>query len=201
MLLSLKKEIINHVLSLRFAVTFVLMLLLIFASISLTANEYVGRRDQYSARSRSYAKTLDVLLSEDDMWRRHRRVFHWEGPSHAAPVAPMSSIVEGLTIAHPAGMTTTRSGWTNIGASEVRNPLMGLYHVPDFAYVVGVVISLLALLFQFDAICGEKESGMLRLVLSNAVPRHSVLLGKWLGGYVVLIAPFLIATIGVKVIG
>ena len=43
--------------------------------------------------------------------------------------------------------------------------------------------------------CGEKESGLLRLVLSNAAPRHQVLLSKWFGGYVTLIMPFLLAVL------
>jgi ABC-type transport system involved in multi-copper enzyme maturation permease subunit len=62
--------------------------------------------------------------------------------------------------------------------------------------VVSAILSLLAILFMFDSICGEKESGTLRLVLSNAVPRYLVLLSKCVAGYVVLMVPFLIAVAG-----
>jgi ABC-type transport system involved in multi-copper enzyme maturation permease subunit len=68
--------------------------------------------------------------------------------------------------------------------------------MPDFVYVVNAILSLLAILFMFDAVCGEKESGTLRLVLSNAVPRHLVLLSKCIAGYAVLMVPFLIAVAG-----
>jgi ABC-type transport system involved in multi-copper enzyme maturation permease subunit len=75
-------------------------------------------------------------------------------------------------------------------------PLLGSLSLPDFVYVVNVVLSLLAILFMFDAVCGERESGTLGLVLSNAVPRHALLLGKWIGGYLTLLVPFLLAVAG-----
>ena len=58
-----------------------------------------------------------------------------------------------------------------IGASRYPNPISVLFATPDLAYVVNIVISLLALLLTFDAITGELETGTLRLMLSNAVPR------------------------------
>jgi ABC-type transport system involved in multi-copper enzyme maturation permease subunit len=51
-------------------------------------------------------------------------------------------------------------------------------------------------MFVFDAICGEKERGTLKVLLSNSVPRDLVLLGKWIGGYISLAIPFLIALLG-----
>ena len=96
----------------------------------------------------------------------------------------------------PPAVFTPRRYSRNLGMASQRNPLAGLLRIPDLVYVVSVVLSLLAILFAFDSICGEKESGTLRLILSNAVPRDSILLGKWLGGYAVLIVPFLIALLG-----
>lgn len=53
----------------------------------------------------------------------------------------------------------------------------------------------MSLLFAFDTICGEKERGTLKLVLANAVPRDLVLLSKWIGGYLSLALPFLVAVL------
>jgi ABC-type transport system involved in multi-copper enzyme maturation permease subunit len=64
------------------------------------------------------------------------------------------------------------------------NYLLSLFRVPDFSYLVKTVLSLLALFFAFDLICGEKGQGTLRLMLANPVDRGEILLGKWLGGYV-----------------
>jgi ABC-type transport system involved in multi-copper enzyme maturation permease subunit len=56
-------------------------------------------------------------------------------------------------------------------------------------YIVNIVGSLLAVLFAFDAICGEQEGGTLRLLLAQSLPRHTLLLAKWIGGYIALIIP------------
>ena len=39
----------------------------------------------------------------------------------------------------------------------------------------------MALLFTFDAFIGEKERGTLKLVMAQSLPRHTLLLGKFLG--------------------
>ena len=58
---------------------------------------------------------------------------------------------------------------------------------------MGTVFSLLALLFTFDAVAGEREAGTLRINLSNPVPRDVFLWSKLIGGYVVFVIPFLVA--------
>ena len=52
----------------------------------------------------------------------------------------------------------------------------------DWAFIIGYVLSLIALLFTFDAVSSERERGTLRLMLANSVPRHTILIGKFLGG-------------------
>lgn len=50
-----------------------------------------------------------------------------------------------------------------------------------WAFIVGLIVSLAAIIFGYDAVTGEKEAGTLRLISSNAVPRSQVLWGKFLG--------------------
>ena len=196
LLVLIRKEIIGHVLTLRFAVIFLLMLVLVFAAFFLSAGAYRRHRDDYSAMSKASWTALDAILDEQNDRRLMYRLFFWEGKSDPVPAAELSSIAVGLTDALPDGVTITARGLTNIDASGARNPMLGMYQAPDLVYVVGVALSLLALLFIYDGVCGEKESGLLRLVLSNAAPRHHVLLSKWFGGYLVLIVPFLMASLG-----
>jgi hypothetical protein len=63
----------------------------------------------------------------------------------------------------------------------------------DLEFVFQVVLSLFAVLLGYDAVCGEKERGTLRLCLANAVPRPLFVLGKLLGAYTVLVVSLLIA--------
>ena len=192
----LRKEIISHILTLRFGVTFILFILLVFASIYVTTSVYEQDVALWSACNRGSASHLKEIIKEEDNWRRIRRLMDWEGRLDAVPVPALSSVVPGLRPFTPISVNTGRDWYRNIGKGYEKNPLAGLLRMPDLVYIVSVVLSLLAVLFAFDSICGEKESGTLRLMLSNAVPRDSILLAKWVGGYVVLIVPFLIAAFG-----
>ena len=57
---------------------------------------------------------------------------------------------------------------------------------------IGILMSFFAILFTFDAIAGERARGTLSLMMSNTVSRGQVLLGKYLGAFVTLMAPLII---------
>jgi ABC-type transport system involved in multi-copper enzyme maturation permease subunit len=65
----------------------------------------------------------------------------------------------------------------------------------DWGFIIGYVLSLVALLFTFDSISGERERGTLRLTLANAIPRHTVLIGKFLGAFISVNIPFILAVL------
>ena len=65
----------------------------------------------------------------------------------------------------------------------------------DWAFIIAYVLSLIALLFTFDSISGEREHGTLRLMLANSVPRHTVLIGKFLGALISISIPFTLAAL------
>ena len=56
-----------------------------------------------------------------------------------------------------------------------------------------VVLSLLALLFAYDAIAGDWESGTLRLVLSHPVRRGAILFAKYVAAMASLLLPVLMS--------
>ena len=57
------------------------------------------------------------------------------------------------------------------------------------------MLPFIAILFTFDAIAGEREQGTLRLTLSNSVARDFVLVGKFLGAFLSIGIPFVIAVL------
>ncbi|MDE0681958.1 MAG: ABC transporter permease subunit [Candidatus Poribacteria bacterium] len=71
------------------------------------------------------------------------------------------------------------------------NPYLSIFSSIDFTVICQVVMSLLALLFSYDAISREKEAGTLGLTLSCAVPRPTLLLGKYIAGMVSISLPLL----------
>ena len=70
-----------------------------------------------------------------------------------------------------------------------RMPLVGAL---DWVFIIGTLMSLLAIIVGFDAICGEKSKGTLKVVLSFPLSRLKLFLGKYLGLlFVMLIVLFL----------
>ena len=65
----------------------------------------------------------------------------------------------------------------------------------DLVFVFQFVLSLLALLFAYDAIAGERESGTMRVTMSNPVRRGSILGAKYVGAMTCLILPLIISFI------
>ena len=106
---------------------------------------------------------------------------------------PLGIFVQGLDENLPSQVNTSLTNSRKIDENFYRNPLFSLFATPDYGYIVNIVVSLLSLLFVFDTICGEKERGTLKLLLANSVPRDLVLLSKWIGGYLSLAIPFLVA--------
>lgn len=74
-------------------------------------------------------------------------------------------------------------------------PLLSIFITVDWVFIIGILLSLAAFLFTHDAIVGEKESGTLKLVMANSLPRHTLLWGKFWGAMLVLIGVLLLSVI------
>ena len=59
----------------------------------------------------------------------------------------------------------------------------------DWGNIISIVLSLVAILFTFDAISSEKEHGTLRLTLSNSISRGAVLVSKFLAALLTISIP------------
>jgi ABC-type transport system involved in multi-copper enzyme maturation permease subunit len=106
------------------------------------------------------------------------------------PPSPLSIFSQGLDNRMPYKVKTSRDGQYTIeyATPDRKEDLMGKI---DFAYIVVIVLSILALVFTFNAISGDKESGVFRAVLSNPVLRRQILMTKLIGNYIVFSIPFL----------
>jgi ABC-type transport system involved in multi-copper enzyme maturation permease subunit len=82
----------------------------------------------------------------------------------------------------------------------INNPLQFLFSDLDFAFVINVVGSLLAIVFTYDAISGEREAGTLRLILANSVSRSTILAGKCAGCFLSFVMSILPALVGTAIV-
>lgn len=82
------------------------------------------------------------------------------------------------------------------------NILLRDFKTIDWEFLVGIILSFLAFVLSYDAVCGEKEQKTLSLVFSNSVKAAKVFSGKFLGLLISLSIPFLIGvTVALLIMG
>ena len=187
MLMTLiQKEIMHHILSVRFVALLVMCLLLVPLTLSTNYRNYRQNLVDYqeAVKLANVEETkmnpgmpLDPEVEVSKIFLRP---------------TPLSVFANGLADVLPSHLGMTRNGVVQ-GAPAVVSSLSYLLGHLDFLFVVGTVFSLLALLFTFDAVAGEREAGTLRITLANALPRDLFLWSKLIGGYVVFVVPFLVS--------
>ena len=182
----IKKEIMHHVLSVRFVALLLMCVLLIPLTLSINYRKYSQNLVDYQES----VKRTQAAARENPPNAQDPNV---EVSKFFLKPTPLSVFANGLEDALPSylGMTRNgvRKGSTGLGQASLSYALGNL----DFLFIVGTVFSLLALLFTFDAVAGEREAGTLRINLSNSLPRDVFLWSKLIGGYVVFVIPFLVS--------
>ena len=184
----IQKEILHHILSVRFVALLLMCLLLV----PLTLHINYG---SYHQSLVDYQEAVKLANIEDTTVNLRDRSLHPEIEVSKLFLKPtaLSVFANGLEGALPSYLGMTRNGMTQGPAALVASPLSYLLGHLDFLFVIGTVFSLLALLFTFDAVAGEREAGTLRITLANALPRDLFLWSKLIGGYLVFVIPFLVS--------
>ncbi len=183
----IQKEIMPHILSVRFVALLLMCLLLIPLTLSINYRNYRQNLVDYQEAvklANIEEKTVNPKMPPQP---------EVEVSKLFLKPTPMSVFAKGLGDALPSYLGMTRNGITQGPPSTFSAPLSQLLGHLDFLFVVGTVFSLLALLFTFDAVAGEREAGTLRITLANSVPRDLFLWSKLIGGYVVFVVPFLVS--------
>ncbi len=184
----LKKEILNNLYNQRYVITLILMVVLVGLSVwSIDRSYRIHLRD--------YA---DAVLGNEEEAKAAGQVWQFMSSGITTEKKPGGLSVLGQGLDDEMTRALTYSGWNEVevGPPKLFSPLFRMYTPPDYIYIINIICSLLALLFVYDAVCGEKEQGTLRLTLTYPLPRDLVLLAKWVGGVLSLCIPLALATLG-----
>ena len=176
------KEIRETLHNFRFLIATLLCLVLVPLGMYVTLKDYEQRLADYQSAMQLYQERSEGRI---------RYNFPAEG---YRPPSILSVFSIGLGDFLPNKVVTSRNGQFQIESKIVyKNPQSILFGKIDFLFNVSFVLSLLALIFTFSSISGEKEMGTLRLIISNSIPRWKILLAKILGNYLVFLAPFMVS--------
>ncbi|MFC1736993.1 ABC transporter permease subunit [Candidatus Hydrogenedentota bacterium] len=181
-----EKEIKHNVLSLKFMIVWALLFVLIIASTLMLATSNKKRSMEYRAFQKRQREVLEEMESSYDLR---------QGVTIAQRPPALSPLATGLEKETSRSVHISSYSGSKQGPTAYTNPLFSLISSPDLGFVVSVIVSLLALLLTFDGISGENAGGTLKQTMADSVPRHVFLLGKWLGGYLSLAVPFLLAAL------
>ena len=81
------------------------------------------------------------------------------------------------------------------------NVLLRGFNTVDWEFIIAVVLSFLAFVLSYDAVCGEKEQNTLSLIFSNSIKTIKVFSGKFFGLLITLSIPVAVgALLGLLII-
>ena len=212
-----KRELYDHLSSLRFALTTLLILILMIVNAITYLGEYKQRMSEYQKQ---------VVRSRNELKSRGSSLYRLtlKGPGHLnkkpSPLAFCADGGEKVLLGEVRGNTAGRTRrWRSGDTSYKFTEIWGLIYPPnrdllfiseavptdrsimpdyikiDWGFVTAALLSFVGILFTFDSISGEQERGTLRLMLANSISRNTVLCGKFLSAFFTIAIPFLIGTI------
>jgi ABC-type transport system involved in multi-copper enzyme maturation permease subunit len=173
------KELHDLVLTLRFSAGTTLAILLAVLAAYIGSLDYNARLDSYQTK---------IRLNRDNLTRT--AVYSLLQPTLVRPPEPLSVMHHGLEgrVGTDININVDREE-TEAQGENRGNEYLSIFSEIDLTVIVAVILGLLALLFTFDAVSGEREAGMLKLMMSYPLSRSQFLLGKYLGAWLALMLP------------
>ena len=175
------REILEYLKSARFALGLIITVVLIAASTLINVEDYVLRHQ-------------DFLDAKKELQVESRRVNILRGPQ------VLSILVRGkdkdlgeLVRVWVGDVPSELSGTMDV--RKPKFPSLARLSAVDFAFLVRVVMSLMVIFLAYGAVAEEKAGGTLKLVLSNALPRDKLLLGKLVSGLAVVLGALAVASL------
>jgi len=180
-----RKELLANLLTLRLGVA------VIFTVVLSVMTTFIGSLD-YSRNVEAYKREVRKAAEELDKATVYSQVV----PRIVVPPQPLAILCRGVR--RTSGQQVEiELGWLSLsswGLSEdFDSQFMKTLVQIDFTTVVALLLSFLAVVLGFDGICGECESGTLKQLLTNPVPRGHIVLAKLFGGMLSLWLPFALA--------
>src|SRR5947208_73723 len=105
------------------------------------------------------------------------------------PVPELLPFFNGMYDRLPNEVTVRTASLLIRASSEDLNTLDWFFPITDLHLIIGIVLTITAILVSHDAITGEREQGILKVILSNPITRRSLFLAKLMG--VILLMGFI----------
>jgi len=183
----ISKELLENILHLKFILSFLVCVVLFSTCAIIRVKDYQEQLRVYRNNVQLHHRAATQYKSAKDLAVKGIKVDH--------PPNPLSILVEGVSNSYPKTMTIALSSGFITDERAGKTVLNLIFDTFDFVTLIQIVISLMAILFTYNAISGEREDGTLTLCFSNPLPRHTLIMGKMVGNFLPLITTLLISLI------
>ncbi len=181
----IRRELLDNLMTFRFAAAVFIMLLLVVANTFVLTKDYERRLTAYNTALKAHNQQL-----------QERKTYSAGLLNIARPPNPLSIFNVGLDKRLGNEIWVSHSFVPTLWDAKTHgmtNPLLNLFSSIDIVFIFEVVLSLMALIFAYDALAGERERGTLRLVLTHPVSRGQILFAKYISAMICLLVPLLMS--------
>jgi len=182
------KELREYFYSTKFVVTFLLSSLLLLVSMYVGIGKYLEEEMEYNSAQFLESEMIESQPDPSSLALYGFKVYK--------PPQILSIFVDGVkdAVGRYAEIKSNNDP-RMLDSTFNSKPLRSIFGNFDLILVAKFLLSLTAILFTYNAISGEKERGTLKAIVSNHIPRYSIICGKILGGFLSLIIPLMIPLI------
>ena len=179
------RELLNNLMTFRFAAVALITLLLVVANTAVLIQDYEQRLESYNNAIKKHHQDLRNSKTYSTAY-----LFVDRAPN------PLSIFNIGLDkrlgnlIGIYHGFMPTLWDAQMHGTD---NPFIAFFSSIDIVFVFEVILSLMGLIFAYDAIAGERERGTLRLVLAQPIQRGQILFAKYISAMACLLVPLILS--------
>lgn len=179
------RELLDNLITFRFAAVLLITLLLVVANAAVLIQDYEQRLASYNDAVEMHRQDMHKAKTYSTMFLFADR-----------PPNPLSIFNVGLD-KRLGNLIGIYHGFVpTLWIAQMHgtdNPFIAFFASIDIGFVFEVILSLMGLIFAYDAIAGERERGTLRLVLAHPIGRAHLLLAKYIGAMLCLCVPLLVS--------
>ena len=181
----IRRELLNNLMTFRFAAVLLITLLLVVVNTVVLIQDYEQRLESYNDSVKRHQQDLDNSKTYSTAYLFIDRA---PNPLSIFNVGLDKRLGNYIGIYH--GFMPTLWDARMHGTD---NPFIAFFSSIDIVFVFEVILSLMGLIFAYDAIAGERERGTLRLVLAQPIGRGQILLAKYISAMACLLVPLILS--------
>ena len=181
----IRRELLDNLMTFRFAAVLLITLLLVVANTVVLIQDYEQRLESYND---SVKRNHQDLRNSKTYSTAYLSVDRAPNPLSIFNIGLDKRLGNYIGIYH--GFMPTLWDARMHGTD---NPFIAFFSSIDIVFVFEVVLSLMGLIFAYDAIAGERERGTLRLVLAQPIGRGQILLAKYISAMACLLVPLILS--------